>query len=65
MSSNRSSNGTSPESFRISEIAKIEYQQQLIVERMRKVEYQRKQLEKCLHALQALDSDDDDDDRSA
>jgi hypothetical protein len=41
------------------EIQKIEYQQKLIAERIRHLDFQRKQLEKCLNALQSMDSDDD------
>ncbi len=60
----RSINGTNP-SNNASEIEKIEYQQQLIVERMRHLDQQRKQLEKCLNIIQSLDSDSDDGDQNA
>jgi hypothetical protein len=59
----RSINGTNPELLEtadeILEIQKIEYQQKLIAERMRHLDFQKKQLEKCLNALQSMDSDDD------
>ena len=66
---NRTMTGANSELFQTSnnamEIEKIEYQQKLIVERMRNLDLQRKQLEKYLNVIQSLDSDSDDDDQNA